>query len=133
MATKSPDLSDHPFVKFLLAALPGWLIGVAVAVVLYRTTDLPRWVALAAVGLWIVSDIVTFPRQRRYYTSEPAAQRMIGKRGVAASTLAPRGLVRVRGELWHAETTNPGVTIHEGQRLRVRETRGLNLIVEPLP
>jgi membrane-bound ClpP family serine protease len=82
------------------------------------------------VSALIGTDLVLFPSRRHYYTSEPANKRMIDEKGVALCDLAPRGFVRVRGELWQAQPMNPDQMIREGDTLRVREIRGLELIVE---
>ena len=62
-----------------------------------------------AVGLpaaWFVKDMALYPLVRFAYETDdtPPIARLIGRVGTAAQRLAPRGYVRVRGELWRAET-----------------------------
>ena len=57
---------------------------------------------------------------------------LVGERGVAEEDLNPRGYVRVRGELWHAELIESGAAkIPEGRGVLVREVRDLTLLVVP--
>lgn len=53
---------------------------------------------------------------------------MIGKIGVARTTLQPDGKVFVHGELWNATA---GSEIAQGARVRVRDVQGLRVLVEP--
>lgn len=53
---------------------------------------------------------------------------MIGKQGIALSELAPRGQVRVHGEIWEAESASP---VAAGARVEVVRARGLTLDVSP--
>jgi membrane-bound ClpP family serine protease len=43
--------------------------------------------------------------------------------------LAPRGYVRLQGELWHAETAHVEQTIGAGATIEVVEASGLTLVV----
>jgi membrane-bound ClpP family serine protease len=54
---------------------------------------------------------------------------LIGAQGVVIEQLAPSGYIRVRGELWHAETMKEAVGIQEN--VRVQGNRGLTLLVQP--
>lgn len=122
--------SDRPWRTYLIASLPAWLIAAAVALVLNRVFGVPAWACLMVLAVWVAADLAAYPRLRRFYTSEPASQRMIGEAAVAVSDLTPRGFVRIRGELWQAHAPR-GAPIREGQRLRVRQVDGLELVVEP--
>ena len=51
---------------------------------------------------------------------------MIGSIGIAQETIAPRGQILIRGELWFAESTQP---IPAGAHVRVAGVRGLTLLV----
>jgi membrane-bound serine protease (ClpP class) len=53
----------------------------------------------------------------------------VGEVGVAQEDLGPRGTVRVRREMWSAEST--GDPIPAGSSVRVVRTKGLRLFVEP--
>jgi membrane-bound ClpP family serine protease len=125
-----PERRDGALRTYIGASLPGWLVSGVIAWLLYGRGELPLWGAAVIVGALIVTDFALFPRQRRYYSSEPAGKSMIGAPAVAASDLAPRGFVRVHGELWQAEAIRAEQTIREGDPIRVREIRGLRLIVD---
>jgi membrane-bound serine protease (ClpP class) len=86
-------------------------------------------VALAGVviGLY-VRWIVTPIRRRKKFTGTEA---LLQKTGVAITDLAPKGEVRVEGVIWRAESAS-GI-IAKGERVRLKELRGLVLIVEKLP
>lgn len=56
---------------------------------------------------------------------------LIGAEGVARTDLAPDGTAFVQGELWTAEA-EPGVTIRQGDRVRVTAIDGLRLRVRRL-
>jgi membrane-bound serine protease (ClpP class) len=55
---------------------------------------------------------------------------MIGARGIAQERLAPSGYVLVGRELWRAEMMEPGSAVEKGEAVRVREIKGLTLMVE---
>ena len=62
--------------------------------------------------------------QRRRVTT--GAEGMVGEVGVAATALAPRGQVRVRGEIWQAHSAEP---MSVGSAVEVVRVRGLTLEV----
>ncbi len=53
-------------------------------------------------------------------------EELIGKIGVAATNIAPEGLVRLKGELWTAVSK---VSIKTGEKVVVKDIRGIKLIV----
>jgi len=93
--------------------------------------DLPGWVAPVVLGVWVLKDAAMFPFVRKAYErSDDHSRPLDGQLGVAQDSLRPDGYVQVSSELWRAECAPDGETIHAGDRVRVRETRGLTLIVE---
>jgi membrane-bound serine protease (ClpP class) len=54
---------------------------------------------------------------------------MIGRRGIVIGRLDPEGYVRVRGELWRAETVENDRPVEEGRSVAVVEVSGLKLYV----
>jgi membrane-bound serine protease (ClpP class) len=54
---------------------------------------------------------------------------MIGRRGIVTGRLDPEGYVRVRGELWRAETVENERPLEEGQSVTVVGVSGLKLYV----
>jgi membrane-bound serine protease (ClpP class) len=90
---------------------PGW--GLALVV-------LAAVIEVAEVGLWI-----RFLRRYRVATGKEA---LIGSSAEVIEACDPRGRVRFRGEIWHAECDS-GAAV--GERVRVVDVRGLTLRVEP--
>lgn len=64
--------------------------------------------------------------QRRPVTT--GAEGMVGEVGQAATALAPRGQVKVRGEIWQAHSAEP---VAVGSYVEVVRVRGLTLEVRP--
>jgi membrane-bound serine protease (ClpP class) len=55
---------------------------------------------------------------------------MIGLSGIALEPLEPLGIIRIKGELWNAESING--TIKEGEIIIVEKVNNLILIVKRL-
>jgi membrane protein implicated in regulation of membrane protease activity len=90
---------------------PGW--GLALVVI-------AAGIEVAEVGFWI-----RFLRRYRIATGKEA---LIGSSAEVIEACRPRGRVRFRGEIWHAECdSGAGV----GERVRVTDVHGLTLRVEP--
>jgi membrane protein implicated in regulation of membrane protease activity len=92
---------------------PGWglaLVAVAAAI------------EVAEVGFWI-----RFLRRYRIATGKEA---LIGSTAEVIETCDPRGRVRFRGEIWHANCPD-GAEV--GERVRVTAVHGLTLDVEAAP
>jgi membrane-bound serine protease (ClpP class) len=90
---------------------PVWGIGVVV---------LAAAIEVAEVGFWI-----RFLRRYRVVTGKEG---LIGSSAEVIETCDPRGRVRFRGEIWHAEC---GSRAEVGARVRVEGVHGLTLRVEP--
>jgi membrane protein implicated in regulation of membrane protease activity len=121
-------------IKYALLQVPGIGLLMIVLFTARRWLDLPGWFIWGLVALWVVKDMVLFPFVRRAYessSSEPSTS-MVGMRGVATEQLNPRGYIRVRGELWRAELLDSQQSVEAGRMVRIREERGLTLLVEPI-
>jgi len=57
------------------------------------------------------------------------AEAMVGQVGEAATPLAPKGQIRVRGEIWQAQSAEP---VPVGAPVEVVHVRGLTLEVRAL-
>jgi membrane-bound serine protease (ClpP class) len=89
---------------------PGW--GIALVVV-------AMVIEVAEVGFWI-----RFLKRYRIATGKEA---LIGTTAEVIEACNPRGRVRLRGEIWHAECfSGAGV----GDRVAITEVHGLTLRVE---
>jgi membrane-bound serine protease (ClpP class) len=81
--------------------------------------------ATALFFLWVIGKAVGSQR-RRVVTG---AEAMVGQIGEAATPLAPRGQIRVRGEIWQAQSADP---VPVGTAVEVVHVRGLTLEVRAL-
>jgi membrane protein implicated in regulation of membrane protease activity len=117
--------------RYILYQIPGWLLAVAVAVLLHRWAGLPAWAAAVLVVVWALKDAALYPFLRTAYQqdSRRIVERLIGLVGVAVDPLAPRGYVRVRGELWLAEPSTTDLEIPRGHEVTVDAVRGTTLLV----
>lgn len=95
----------------VLVLPPAW--GLAVVAV-------AAGIEVAELGFWI-----RFLRRYRVATGKEA---LIGSSAEVIEACDPRGRVRLRGEIWHAECP-AGAKI--GERVRVTGIHGLTLEVEP--
>ncbi len=79
-----------------------------------------------AVIMVVVLRLAMRARQQKVSTGETG---MIGLVGLAKTDLRPEGQIFVRGELWRARSQAP---VLRGERIRVVDIDGLELLVEPL-
>jgi membrane protein implicated in regulation of membrane protease activity len=116
---------------YLIANSPEWILLVIAMWFAVRDFGVSWSMAASVLTLWVIKDLLLYPVMRRYYRATPAQQRMIGASGVALNPLAPRGFVRVRGEIWQAQIRDGTAPVAEGTKVRVRGIRGMLLFVEP--
>ena len=55
---------------------------------------------------------------------------LVGDIGEVIETLSPAGIIKVHGEIWNAESL--GGTINKGERVSIKEMKGLKLFVEKI-
>lgn len=84
--------------------------------------------SVAAVGGTAIMGIVWFAVRARRQPIVSGREDMLGAIAHAAADFQGRGLVRLHGELWNAESRLP---VHAGDPLRVTGMNGLVLMVEP--
>jgi membrane protein implicated in regulation of membrane protease activity len=95
----------------LLVLPPVWgLVAVSLGIV----------VEVAEVGFWV--------RFLRRYRIRTGSESLIGEAAEVIEACDPRGRVRFRGEIWHAECAS-GASI--GERVTIAGVHGLTLEVEP--
>ena len=122
-------LPGPPLSTYLLAHVPGWTAVCVLAWAAVVWFGVPRSTGILVVVVVLLKDAVSYRTMRRYYTPEPPERLLVHRRGVAVTSLAPHGWVRVRGELWRAQITSDQ-PIAEGATVQVRDVEGLVLIVE---
>jgi membrane-bound serine protease (ClpP class) len=94
------------------------------AVRIRLSTSLAVTLPVTLIAMILLRAVLAAKRQKAI-TGEAG---MIDSVGVARTDLEPRGQVLIRGELWQARADEP---IPSGTRVRVRQTDGLTLVVEP--
>lgn len=119
--------------KYILLQLPGYVLLILLIVLMRRTVEISPLAGWGAFCLWVLKDIALFPVLGRYY--DPAYHRdrfsMVGQKGVVKKSLSPKGVVRVRGELWRAKAMDPDAPVDRGRRVVVHRLEGLTLHVKP--
>ena len=117
--------------KYALFQIPGWLAAAVILLGLVEWISLSPWAASGLFALWFIKDIAMYPLVRSAYQSnvKTGAEQLVGKKGMAQSSIDPRGMVRVRGELWQAETESSERRIEPNSKVNVTAARGLTLIV----
>jgi len=90
----------------------------------------PWAIAAAVVGSLVffvsVMTAALRVRLRRPITGEEG---IVGQVGIAKTDIAPEGMVLTKGMLWRARTMEMGIA--EGDKVEVKATEGLTLLVEP--
>lgn len=127
---QDPSAATHTRRRYALYQVPGLLVLVGVVVGLYRWAVLPGWAAVALVAAWVLKDAALYPWLHSAYESDPrrVIDRMVGLDGVTVERLAPRGYVRVRGELWQAEPAEPDCAIEAGHTVTVHAV-GIDILL----
>ena len=117
--------------KYALFQVPGWVAAAVVLLGLVEWVGLSLWAAAGFFTLWVIKDIALYPLVRTAYESnvKTGVEQLVGKRGVAQEWLDPRGMVRVRGELWQAEAEPHGQPIEPNSEIRITGAHGLTLLV----
>ena len=119
---------------YLLLQIPGIIIATVILIGVWQWFNLPLWIIISLLVLWIAKDLAMYPFIRASSNSDikSGLSLLIGKRGVVRETLEPKGYVQIGGELWRAETQTPDQSIPSGEVVSVREARGLTLVVDEI-
>lgn len=120
--------------RYALFQIPGALL---LASALWFAAE-REWVggrlALLLWGLWVVKDIALYPVLRSAYTPDhdDPGETLRGREGVARDAIGPRdriGYVALGPELWRAVLAEESALVATGDRVEVREVRGMTLVV----
>lgn len=107
--------------------------GAILALVLFGLPQLgvvfPLVGLIALMVIWLAISIFLFQMGSRALKRKPydILPNMVGCKGKVVSTLAPDGMVRIKGETWVARSVNEKVDL--GEKIVVIEQDGLKLIV----
>lgn len=116
--------------RYVALQLPGWGMTIVALALLVEVEVISFQVSAVLFGLLVLKDILIYPFVRRSYeaTGTTPVEDLIGHVGEVQREINPRGYVRLRGELWRAESEG-GEPLAAGETVRVVGAQGLNLIV----
>lgn len=86
------------------------------------------WIAVVVAALVDIAETGAFLWWSKRRRSVVGLDALVGQRAVVVTVLAPRGQVRVQGEIWEALSPVP---VEPGLGVVVRAVNGLLLDVEP--
>jgi membrane protein implicated in regulation of membrane protease activity len=117
--------------KYALFQVPEWVAAAVVLLGLAEWVGLPFWTTAGFFTVWLIKDIALYPLVRTAYESDvrTGVEQLVGEKGVAQESLDPHGMVRVRGELWQAETEPNEQRIDPNSEISITGAYGMTLIV----
>ncbi len=120
-------------IRYTILQLPALALFVMALILSRRWIGISLWSFWGLVGLWVAKDVILFPFVWRAYDTreQKGGDGMIGLQGIVQDRLAPSGFVQIRGELWQAELMDSDAPVEKGAPVKIREIRGLTLIVQP--
>ncbi|MDD4873527.1 MAG: NfeD family protein [Dehalococcoidales bacterium] len=113
-------LEEMLIVLIALFVLPGWNINIPVLLII---AIMIAWLAMS-VFLYVAG----FRALDRKLIDGPEA--ILGKKGKVIKELDPRGLVKINGELWSAESKDGNLDV--GEEVIVTSHEGIKLVVKRL-
>jgi len=119
--------------RYALFQIPDLLLVVLILLVLKRFIEIPDVVFWVFVACWVAKDVLLYPLLGRFYDPNFQKNRFfspVGKVGIVKEALRPKGKIQVKGELWQAESLDRTHSIGVGEKVRVRDVKGLTLLVE---
>lgn len=125
--------SARIIVRYTLLQLPALALLLMALVLVQRWIEITDWIFWGSIAAWVAKDIGLYFFTWRAYDTKAAGpgHSMIGTLGITQNRLAPRGLIHIRGELWTAEVWGGGKAIERGKKVKVRDIKGLTLMVQP--
>ena len=119
------------FGRYVLLQIPGWIMAALLLWGAQQWLAVSLWFIGVGLSAWILKDFVLYPLVRTAYQSDvkTGIEQLIGDIGIVQSELAPRGKVRVRGELWSAEIAPGSQPLARGEPVRILGAQGVILIV----
>jgi membrane protein implicated in regulation of membrane protease activity len=124
--------SRKTVIRYILLQIPSFLLLTIILLFVRKPFNLPFWLVLLVLFLWISKDIVMFFFVWRAYFPSGGGDptKMIGKNGIATEKLNHGGYIQIEGELWYAELNHKNKTVDKGDQIVVRESHGLTLFVD---
>ena len=84
-------------------------------------------VTIVVAGLLDIGEVIVFRQWSKRKKARVGVELLVGRAAIALGPLAPRGQVRIDGEIWEARSESP---IGRGDEVVVRAVEGLTLVVE---
>ena len=84
-------------------------------------------VAIVVGGLLDIGEVILFRWWSKKKKARVGVEMLVGRTAVALGAIAPRGQVRVGGEIWEARSESP---LARGDEAVVRAVEGLTLVVD---
>ena len=90
---------------------------------------IPLWVLIIVMAAWCAYAVITYRMGSRALRRKPVhgLTAILGSEGKVVSPLVPEGMVRIKGELWVAQSA--GGRMDTGEEVTVVRQDGLKLIV----
>ena len=85
-------------------------------------------VTIVVAGLLDILEVIVFRQWSKRRKARVGVQTLVGRTAVALGAIAPRGQVRIEGEIWEARSESAVV---RGEEVVVRAVEGLTLLVAP--
>ena len=92
------------------------------------STILPSLLVIAIIVIWVLY-LVTKVQLK---STKLGMEGLVGMIGEVIEWEENKGKIKIRGEIWKAETTRGNNNLSKGTKVRVVDTLGLTLIVEPI-
>ncbi len=118
-------------VRYSLFQIPSLLIVMLLVFIVHHWYRLDNLIIMIVILLWVLKDILIFPFVWKAYCHKDRdkSKTILNEIGTAIETINPKGYVKIRGEIWQAESDNIGIPILQGEPVEVVEINGLKLKV----
>jgi membrane protein implicated in regulation of membrane protease activity len=122
----------RPFARYFLLQTPGWVLAAWVLWLLVGREHLSPWVAWLAWALFVLKDFALYPWLRDAYTvADPdATAALVGRTARRASGSRRRATCGSGASSGAPSWRQAAPPSESGGLVRVREVRGLTLVVE---
>ena len=119
-------------IKYVLLQIAGLILLIIALTVFNKFIKVPIWLMVVIISVWIAKDIALFAKVWKAYDSNHPNQMelLIGMAGIVMDQLNSVVYVKVKGELWKAEITDPRFPVKNGDKIKVNGFKGMKLTVE---
>ena len=125
-------INKKALIKYILLQIPELILLIIALFIFKKFIDVSTWLMITIIAIWVAKDIAIFPKVWKAYDSNNPTpmEQLIGMDGIVMDNLNPVGYVKVKGELWKAETRDPRFPVKKGDKIKVSDVKGMTLIVE---